>query len=90
MDGSESQSLSGAKSISIPLCYGESGLPVSNRCRFVAQTSKATQTANLSGGNMAQTHYTSKTKRRPKNSSRKDPSAATMAALRQLEAAAKK
>jgi hypothetical protein len=39
---------------------------------------------------MAQTHYTSKTKRRPKNSGRKDPSAATMAALRQLEAAAKK
>jgi hypothetical protein len=39
---------------------------------------------------MAQTHYTSKTKRRPKNSARKDPSAATMAALRQLEAAAKK
>jgi hypothetical protein len=39
---------------------------------------------------LAQTHYTSKTKRRPKNSNRKDPSAATMAALRQLEAAAKK
>jgi hypothetical protein len=42
------------------------------------------------GGNMAQTHYTSKTKRRPKNSNRKDPSAATMAALRKLEAADKK
>ena len=39
---------------------------------------------------MAQTHYTSKTKRRPKSINRKDPSAATMAALRQLEAAAKK
>jgi hypothetical protein len=39
---------------------------------------------------MAQTHYTSKTKRRPKNNGRKDPSQATMAALRQLEAAAKK
>jgi hypothetical protein len=39
---------------------------------------------------LAQTHYTSKTKRRPKNSNRKDPSAATMAALRQLEAGTKK
>jgi hypothetical protein len=39
---------------------------------------------------MAQTHYTSKTKRRPKNSNRKDTSAATMAELRKREAAAKK
>ena len=39
---------------------------------------------------MAQTHYSSKTKRRPKNSNRKDPSAATMAALRKLESAEKK
>jgi hypothetical protein len=39
---------------------------------------------------MAQNHYTSKAKRRPKNSNRKDPSAATMASLRQLEAATKK
>jgi len=39
---------------------------------------------------MAQNHYTTKTKRRQKNSKRKDPSAATMAALRQLEANAKK
>jgi hypothetical protein len=39
---------------------------------------------------MAQNHYTTKTKRRPKNSNRKDPSAATMAALRKREAAAKK
>jgi hypothetical protein len=39
---------------------------------------------------MAQTHYTSKTKRRPKSSKRKDPAAATMAALREREAAAKK
>jgi hypothetical protein len=39
---------------------------------------------------MAQNHYTTKTKRRPKNSKRKDPSAATMAALRQREAVAKK
>jgi len=38
---------------------------------------------------LAQNHYTTKTKRRPKNSKRKDPSAATMAALRQREAAAK-
>jgi hypothetical protein len=39
---------------------------------------------------MAQNHYTTKTKRRPKNSKRKDPTAATMAALRQREATAKK
>jgi hypothetical protein len=39
---------------------------------------------------MAQNHYTTKTKRRPKNSSRKDPTAATMAALREREANAKK
>ncbi len=36
---------------------------------------------------MAQNHYTTKTKRRPKNSNRKDQSAATMAALRKLAAA---
>jgi hypothetical protein len=39
---------------------------------------------------MAKNHYSSKSKRRPKNSNRKDPSAATMAALRQREATAKK
>jgi hypothetical protein len=39
---------------------------------------------------MAQNHYTTKTKRRPKNTNRKDTSAATMEALRKLEAAAKK
>jgi len=39
---------------------------------------------------MAQTHYTSKTKRRPKSSNRKDPSQATMAAIRKLEADTKK
>jgi len=38
---------------------------------------------------VAQNHYVSKTKRRPKNSNRKDPSAATMAALRKLEAGSK-
>jgi hypothetical protein len=38
---------------------------------------------------MAQNHYTSKTKRRPKNSNRKDSSAATMASLRKLDAADK-
>ena len=39
---------------------------------------------------MAQNHYTTKTKRRQKSSKRKDPSAATMAAIRRLEANAKK
>jgi hypothetical protein len=36
---------------------------------------------------MAQNHYTTKTKRRNKSGKRKDPSAATMARLRQLAAA---
>jgi hypothetical protein len=36
---------------------------------------------------MAQNHYVSKTKRRPKNKKRKDFSAATMASLRQHAAA---
>ena len=39
---------------------------------------------------MAQNHYVTKTKRRQKNSKRKDSSAATMAAIRQLEAKEKK
>jgi hypothetical protein len=38
---------------------------------------------------MSQNHYTTKAKRRQKNKKRKDPSAATMAKIRQLEAAAK-
>jgi len=36
---------------------------------------------------MAQNHYVTKPKRRNKNKKRKDPSAATMAKLRQLAAA---
>jgi len=36
---------------------------------------------------MAQNHYVTKPKRRPKNSNRKDPSAETMAKLRKLAAA---
>jgi hypothetical protein len=36
---------------------------------------------------MAQNHYVTKTKRRPRNSNRKDFSAATMATLRKLAAA---
>ncbi len=39
---------------------------------------------------MAQNHYVTKTKRRQKNKKRKDPSAATMAKIRQLEVAEKK
>jgi hypothetical protein len=57
---------------------------------FSHESGQASPTADKAGDTMAQTHYTSKTKRRPKNSNRKDPSAATMAALRQLEAAAQK
>jgi hypothetical protein len=36
---------------------------------------------------MAQNHYVTKTKRRQKSGKRKDPSAATMKALRKLAAA---
>jgi hypothetical protein len=36
---------------------------------------------------VAQNHYTTKTKRRPKSSNRKDPAPATMAKLRELAAA---
>jgi hypothetical protein len=39
---------------------------------------------------MSQNHYVTKTKRRQKNKKRKDPSAATMAKVRKLEAAGKK
>jgi hypothetical protein len=39
---------------------------------------------------MSQNHYSTKPKRRAKNANRKDPSAATMAKLRQLAAAEKK
>jgi len=60
------------------------------RVIFLAQIRAGVPNRRQSRREMAQTHYTSKTKRRPKNSNRKDPSAATMAALRQLEAAAKK
>jgi hypothetical protein len=38
---------------------------------------------------MAKNHYVTKPKRRNKNTNRKDPSAATMAKVRQLEAAQK-
>jgi hypothetical protein len=38
------------------------------------------------GESMAQNHYVTKTKRRPKNHNRKDPSQATMATLRRLAA----
>jgi len=39
---------------------------------------------------MSQNHYSTKPKRRAKNKKRKDSSAATMAKIRQLEAADKK
>jgi len=39
---------------------------------------------------MAQNHYVSKSKRRPKNTNRKDFSQSTMASIRELEAAGKK
>jgi hypothetical protein len=51
---------------------------------------QASRTAKNSGDSVAQNHYSSKTKRRPKNNKRKDSSAQTMAALRKREAAEKK
>jgi hypothetical protein len=48
-----------------------------------------TNVPKQTGDHVAQNHYTTKTKRRQKNKKRKDPSAATMAKLRKLEAAAK-
>jgi hypothetical protein len=54
------------------------------------ENGQASPTAMNRKATMAQNHYSSKTKRRPKNSKRKDSSSETMAALRKLEAAAKK
>jgi hypothetical protein len=51
------------------------------------ESGQASQTAEEAGDSMAQNHYTTKTKRRPKNTNRKDPAAATMAKLRELAAA---
>jgi hypothetical protein len=39
---------------------------------------------------MAQNHYSTKAKRRPKNTNRRNPAQATMATLRKLAAADKK
>ena len=47
----------------------------------------ASRTARISRRRMSQNHYVTKTKRRNKNKNRKDPSAATMAKLRQRAAA---
>ena len=43
----------------------------------------ASRTADHSGDSVAQTHYSTKRKRRPKNKNRKDYTQATMAAMRQ-------
>jgi hypothetical protein len=51
------------------------------------QTAGVSETADKSGDNMAQNHYTTKAKRRPRNTNRKNPAAATMAMLRKLAAA---
>jgi nicotinate-nucleotide adenylyltransferase len=48
------------------------------------------QITDCTGAHMAQNHYTTKTKRRPKNSNRKDFAASTMESLRKLAAADKK
>jgi hypothetical protein len=51
-------------------------------------TGQASRTAENEGEKtMAQNHYTTKTKRRPKNRNRKDTASATMAKLREHAAA---
>jgi hypothetical protein len=54
------------------------------------ETGQASRTADEAGDSMAQNHYVTKTKRRPKSNKRKDSSAATMAKLKELAAAEKK
>jgi hypothetical protein len=51
------------------------------------ESGQASRTAEDTGDTMAQNHYTTKTKRRPKNRKRKDSAPATMAKLRELAAA---
>ena len=54
---------------------------------FWNESGQASRTADEAGESMAQNHYVTKTKRRPKNNNRKDSSAATMAKLREHAAA---
>jgi hypothetical protein len=68
----------------------DGGVQIFQRVRgatFRDESGQASQTADEAGDIMAQNHYVTKTKRRPKNSNRKDSSAATMAKLRELAAA---
>lgn len=67
-------------------------------CRFTRAAVACGSRANQGGhpklllntrGQMAQNHYSSKSKRRQKNKKRKDFSAGTMTKVRQLEAADK-
>jgi hypothetical protein len=51
------------------------------------ESGQASRTAATAGDNMAQNHYTTKAKRRPKNGNRKNSAPATMAKLRELAAA---
>ena len=56
--------------------------PISN-LKSLSEPGLASRTADPSGDSMAQTHYSTKRKRRPKNKNRKDYTQATMAAMRQ-------
>ena len=51
--------------------------------KIITQPGLASRTADPSGDSVAQTHYSTKRKRRPKNKNRKDYTQATMAAMRQ-------
>jgi hypothetical protein len=51
------------------------------------KSGQASQSADEAGDTVAQNHYTTKTKRRPKNKNRKDVAATTMAKLRERAAA---
>jgi hypothetical protein len=51
--------------------------------KIITQPGLASPTSDHSGDSVAQTHYSTKRKRRPKNKNRKDYTQATMAAMRQ-------
>ena len=70
--------------------YDGSSLSLSPAAISQINAGQASQTAPVlsTGGYVAQNHYVTKTKRRNKSGKRKDPSATTMAKLRERAAAA--
>jgi hypothetical protein len=70
--------------------YDGSSLSISPAAISQIKSGQASPTAGVlyQGGYVAQNHYVTKTKRRNKSGKRKDPSATTMAKLRERAAAA--